>query len=94
MVAAEPSPEIEEIVKSAIVESLGEKFLAPSPITPGGEDFHFYKQAVSRIQSTMVGLGTDLSPGLHQPQMQFNLDALQNGVKILAISTVKIVGKD
>jgi len=38
----------------------------------------------------MIGLGTDLQPGLHHPHMNFNLDALQNGVKILAMTTIKL----
>ncbi|MEH7502576.1 hypothetical protein V7152_11240 [Neobacillus drentensis] len=31
----------------------------------------------------MLGLGCDLSPGLHHPQMNFNLEALRYGSKIL-----------
>ncbi len=91
MVAAEASPLMEEIVEEAIVEVLGEEGLVPPPVTPGGEDFHFYKETSPQLQATMVGLGTDLSPGLHHPNMSFNLDALLNGVKILSIVLTKIV---
>ncbi|MBE4909259.1 M20 peptidase aminoacylase family protein [Bacillus luteolus] len=91
MVAAEPSPEIEEVVKEAIVEAIGEEGLVPAPVTPGGEDFHFYKQTYPNLQATMVGLGTGLSPGLHHPNMSFNLNALLNGVKILSLSLVKVM---
>ncbi|KAB7706706.1 amidohydrolase [Bacillus aerolatus] len=94
MVAAEPSPEMEELVKAAIVEALGEDALAAPPVTPGGEDFHFYKSSFPHIQATMVGLGTDLQPGLHHPNMSFNLDSLQNGVKVLAISTLKLLQQE
>ena len=31
----------------------------------------------------MLGLGCDLQPGLHHPKMNFNKDALINGVNIL-----------
>lgn len=93
MVAAEVSVEIEEIVKAAIVEALGEEGLVPAPVTPGGEDFHFYKETYPHIQSTMVGLGTGLAPGLHHPNMSFNLDALLNGVKILSMAILKIGSK-
>jgi amidohydrolase len=90
MVAAEASSQLEKIVEVAIVEALGEDGLVPPPVTPGGEDFHFYKQTYPHIQSTMVGLGTGLAPGLHHPNMSFNLDALLNGVKILSLAVLKI----
>lgn len=90
MVAAEASGELEEIVKEAIVDALGEEGLVPAPITPGGEDFHFYKTTYPKMQATMVGLGTGLAPGLHHPNMSFNLDALLNGVKILSMAISKI----
>ncbi|WHY83938.1 M20 peptidase aminoacylase family protein [Neobacillus novalis] len=91
MVAAKASPKIEEIVKEAIVEALGEDALVPAPNTPGGEDFHFYKMNYPKLQSTMVGLGTGLSPGLHHPDMSFNIDALINGVKILSLALIKVL---
>ncbi|CAG9606929.1 M20 peptidase aminoacylase family protein [Pseudoneobacillus rhizosphaerae] len=90
MVAAEASSELERIVEVAIVEALGEDGLVPPPVTPGGEDFHFYKQTYPHIQSTMVGLGTGLAPGLHHPNMSFNLDALLNGVRILSLAILQI----
>jgi amidohydrolase len=94
MVAAEPNKEIEELVKAAIIEALGEDALAAPAVTPGGEDFHFYKNCFPHIKATMIGLGTDLSPGLHHPNMNFNLDALQNGVKILTISILKLLKQE
>jgi amidohydrolase len=90
LVAAEASPELEEVVKESIVEALGEKGLVPAPKTPGGEDFHFYKNSYPNIQATMIGLGTGLSPGLHHPNMSFHLDALLNGVKVLSLALTKI----
>ncbi|RTR35195.1 amidohydrolase [Robertmurraya yapensis] len=90
MVAAESSPYFEGIVREAIVEALGEAGLAKVPVTPGGEDFHFYKEYFPNLEATMVGLGTDLSPGLHHPKMNFNPDALLNGVKILSHALVKV----
>ncbi|NHM31301.1 M20 peptidase aminoacylase family protein [Neobacillus terrae] len=92
MVAAEASIEFEEIVKEAIIDVLGEEALVPPPVTPGGEDFHFYKTMYPDIQATMVGLGTGLTPGLHHPNMSFNLDSLLNGTKILSMAIVKVVG--
>lgn len=89
MVAAEFSPAFENLVGQAIVEALGESGLVASPVTPGGEDFHFYKATYPHLQATVVGLGTGLSPGLHHPEMSFDLDALLNGVKILSVALIK-----
>jgi len=91
MIAAEPSPQIEELVGEAIIEALGNDALTAPVITPGGEDFHYYKKYFPNIKATMIGLGTDLQPGLHHPNMNFNLDALQNGVIILSITALKLL---
>lgn len=93
MVAAEACPEFERIVEEAIVEALGEQGLVPPPVTPGGEDFHFYKKSYPNLKSTMVGLGTGLEPGLHHPNMSFEHDSLLNGVKILSLAIEKVMGK-
>lgn len=93
MVAAEASPDFEMVVAEAITEVLGAEGLAPAPITPGGEDFHYYKATYPNLQATMVGLGTGLSPGLHHPNMTFNLDALLNGIKILSLVIAKTASK-
>lgn len=85
MVAAEASPKFEAEVGEAIRAVLGDKGLVPPPVTPGGEDFHFYKSHYPSLEATMVGLGTDLAPGLHHPDMHLNLDALLSGIKILSL---------
>ncbi len=87
--AAVPNPLMEQLVGSAITELFGSEALSAPPVTPGGEDFHFYPTRKPHVKATMVGLGTGLAPGLHHPLMQFNLDALANGVAILAASVVK-----
>ncbi|MES9683959.1 M20/M25/M40 family metallo-hydrolase [Gottfriedia acidiceleris] len=91
MVAAEKSHVMEEVVKEAIVEAIGDECLAPAVITPGGEDFHFYKTKFPHLQTTMIGLGTVLKPGLHHPNMSFNLDSLSNDVKILSTAMIKML---
>ncbi|MDN4073060.1 hypothetical protein [Fictibacillus terranigra] len=53
---------------------LGVRTLVHPPVTPGGEDFHFYTIERPNIQATMVGLGTGLEPGLHHPKMKSNLE--------------------
>ena len=67
--------------KKAIEAVLG-KAMDPI-ITPGGEDFHYYS-TMGNIKTAYIGLGADLEPGLHHPQMKFNLDALLHGTQIIA----------
>jgi len=71
------------IAESAIASILGKENVVPTCISHGGEDFHYYTTENPRIMGTMIGLGCDLSPGLHHPQMKFNPDALIYGAKIL-----------
>jgi len=73
-----------EMMANAIRETVGESFLAPSIVTPGGEDFHYYTLKRPTVKATMLGLGCNLSPGLHHPNMTFNHDSIQTGIEILA----------
>lgn len=72
-----------KLAEAAISTVLGEENVFPTCISYGGEDFHFYTSKNPTISATMIGLGCDLSPGLHHPQMKFNLEALIYGAKIL-----------
>ncbi|WP_088044069.1 M20 peptidase aminoacylase family protein [Bacillus sp. EAC] len=69
--------------EAAITTIIGEENLMPHCISQGGEDFHFYTNKYPSIAATMIGLGCDLTPGLHHPHMRFNLEALIYGAKIL-----------
>lgn len=91
MPAATPNKMMEEIVAQSIEEVLGKDKIVAPPVTPGGEDFHFYPKYKDGLNATMIGLGTDLQPGLHHPEMTFNLNSLLNGIKIMAISTVNLM---
>ncbi len=71
------------VAKKAIVEILGQENCISECTSQGAEDFHYYTQQNPGIAATMIGLGSDLSPGLHHPKMNFNLDALIYGTKIL-----------
>ncbi|KAF0816134.1 MULTISPECIES: M20 peptidase aminoacylase family protein [unclassified Cytobacillus] len=82
--AAEVSNEALEMAEQAIVNCLGEEKLVAPLITPGGDDFHFYTIKKPHLKATMVGLGCDLKPGLHHPNMTFNRDSLLNGINILS----------
>ncbi|MFV9511233.1 M20 peptidase aminoacylase family protein [Tepidibacillus sp. LV47] len=86
--AAEVNQEAKQIMEKAIKETLNEENLVPGIVTPGGEDFHFYTLQRPSIKATMLGLGSDLQPGLHHPKMTFNHMALVSGAEILARAIV------
>lgn len=81
--AAKVDDEAIEIMSKAIKKALGNKNIDVPLVTPGGDDFHFYTIKKPSLKATMVGLGCDLQPGLHHPDMTFNKEALMNGVEIL-----------
>ncbi|MFC4319923.1 M20 peptidase aminoacylase family protein [Litchfieldia salsa] len=83
LVAAETNEKAEELLAEAIIDVLGADQLAKPIVTTGGDDFHFYTVKHPSIKATMLGLGCDLAPGLHHPQMSFNKDAIFNGIDIL-----------
>lgn len=82
IVAAESSEGAQEVAAKAIENVLGLERLAEPVITPGGDDFHYYKVNVPHLKATMIGLGCDLQPGLHHPHMYFEIESLFNGINI------------
>ncbi|MDI4649905.1 amidohydrolase [Cohnella hashimotonis] len=88
--AARPDPYLEALVGAVVSDLLGDEAHAEPPVSPGGEDFHFYALHKPELHATMIGLGCDLLPGLHHPGMQFNLDALEVGAAVLALSAVRL----
>ena len=87
--AAEVDETAVDIMAQAITETVGESFLVPPIVTPGGEDFHFYTLKRPSVKATMLGLGCDLSPGLHHPNMTFNQDSILTGIEILARAVIE-----
>lgn len=85
----------EDYVPAAIIHEEAEQYMTkaiehvtkaeatPRIITPGADDFHFYTIERPHLKATMLALGADVSPGLHDPQMTFNHDAIQLGIDIL-----------
>lgn len=78
------------LAKDVIVNHFGEAGLMPSEITAGGEDFQVYAYTKPNIKAIYLGLGCDLTPGLHDPNMCFDQSALQDGVDILTEMITKI----
>ncbi|SFC18141.1 amidohydrolase [Bacillus sp. OV322] len=82
IVAAESSQTAQNIADKAIQHILGPEKTAPPVVTPGGDDFHFYKVKMPELEATMIGLGCNLQPGLHHPDMHFEIDSLFTGIHI------------
>lgn len=87
--AASIHPEAERIMSKAIIQTLGEEGLVPGMLTTGGEDFHHYTFHKPDLKATMLGLGCDLRPGLHHPNMTFQTEAIFTGIEILANAVMR-----
>lgn len=81
--AAIPSKPAMDTVSRAITVVLGADGLVEPAPTQGGDDFHFYAYDGVAKESTMLGLGCDLTPGLHVPGMTFDRSAMFDGAKIM-----------
>jgi amidohydrolase len=88
---AEYHPEIIALAREAIRAVLGEQGLLDPIVTPGGEDFHNFVKAKPKLKAGYVGLGCNLSPGLHDPTMKFDRSALIHGTNILLHMTRKLL---
>ncbi|WLR51675.1 M20 peptidase aminoacylase family protein [Bacillus tianshenii] len=82
--AAVIDSEAQQVMAEAVEDTIGKDRLMPPIVTAGGEDFHFYTLKRPSLKAVMLGLGCDLKPGLHHPNMTFNEEALSTGVEILA----------
>lgn len=80
--AAVINEDAEKLMKEGIEKATGKEAL-PRIITPGADDFHFYTIERPHLKATMLGLGADVTPGLHDPYMEFNHDAIQIGIDVL-----------
>ncbi|MCS0787519.1 M20 peptidase aminoacylase family protein [Cytobacillus firmus] len=92
--AAEVNEEAQYFLEKAIVDVLGAGRLREPIVTSGGEDFHFYTLKKPNIKASMLGLGCDLKPGLHHPDMTFNREAIYSGMEILAKAVMATFEKE
>ncbi|MBM7610653.1 amidohydrolase [Lysinibacillus composti] len=90
---ADVSKEATEIATSAIIEALGDQSLEKPISTPGSDDFHYYTVLRPNLKATMIGIGADLEPGLHHPNMTFNKEALIIGANVLTATLRKAAQK-
>ena len=92
MPAAEIDDEMTSLIADAITGVLGEEALMPVRATPGSEDFFHYPVQRPQVKAGFWGLGTGLVPGLHHPDMRFDLNALPAGVEIFKACVNKVLG--
>ncbi|MBT0728234.1 amidohydrolase [Rosenbergiella australiborealis] len=82
-----------DIIRQAIISQLGEQALLPAKATPGSEDFFHYLRLCPQIKGGFWGLGANLTPGLHHPDMHFDRDALAIGVRIFKSCIQQVLGE-
>jgi amidohydrolase len=90
--AAEVSEPAVACARRAITQVLGEAGLADPLASPGGDDFHYYLKHKPALKATYIGLGCDLVPGLHHPDLHFRLEALPRGTRIYLNLVEQILG--
>lgn len=78
--AANHDPELTALAQRAMEGVV--KRIVPRIDTSGGEDFHYFS-AEGGFRTAYIGLGADLTPGLHHPDMRFDPAALPDGIAIL-----------
>lgn len=93
IVAAQVDTLAKSIMQQAIIDVAGKENCAPEVITPGGEDFHFYTYSKPQLQTTMLGLGCGVTPGLHHPKMTFNQNRLTTGAQIVTRALILAVNQ-
>lgn len=81
--AAIPSQKAIANMSSAITDVLGPAGLIDALDTPGGDDFHFYAYDGIADETTMLGLGCNLNPGLHIPGMTFERESILDGARMM-----------
>lgn len=80
------------IIAESIKDVLGDDGLKAPIYTPGGEDFFNYPREKEAIKAGFWGLGVDLLPGLHHPDMHFDIAAIATGVDISKACIRRILG--
>ena len=89
--AAEADPWLQAVTCEAIVEELGPEGLIPAASITVGEDFNFFKEQLPQLKTASLGIGCDLVPRLHDPDMCFDHGALAPAIKVLTRLTHKLL---
>lgn len=80
-----------KIANESIIDVLGNEGSLGVKDTTGGDDFTIYAYSKPELKATFLGLGCNLYPGLHDPNMNFDKAALVDGISILASMVQKIL---
>ncbi|MEB4613480.1 amidohydrolase, partial [Leucobacter sp. M11] len=81
--AAVIGPEAEALLARSIAQVAGPDALAPRSITSGSDDFHCYTLRDPALPAAMLGIGADVSPGLHDPAMRYDRSRLDPAAAVL-----------
>ena len=92
MPAAIIDAEATAIISQAICETFGEAGLTTAKSTPGSEDFFHYLRLRPAVKGGFWGLGCNLLPGLHHPEMHFDRTALADGVRVFKSCVRQLLG--
>lgn len=92
MPAAIIDDEATDVVSRAIRSVTGDAGLTTPKSTPGSEDFFHYLRLRPQVKGGFWGLGANLTPGLHHPEMHFDRDALALGVKVFKACVQDVLG--
>ncbi|EKZ5286512.1 M20 peptidase aminoacylase family protein [Klebsiella aerogenes] len=92
MPAAIIDEDVTAIVSQAIRETFGEAGLTAAKSTPGSEDFFHYLRLRPEVKGGFWGLGCNLQPGLHHPEMHFDRAALADGVRVFKSCVRQLLG--
>lgn len=89
--AAEADTDLLPLVQETIVAVLGQKVLLPVKAITVGEDFNFFKQERPHLKTVDMGIGCNLTPGLHDPAMTYDRYALEGAVKVLRELVMRVL---
>lgn len=83
---------IKAMLHEVAAEVVGDDNVHPPFTTSGGEDFFHYLLKYPHIKGGFVGLGVGAEPGMHHPDMHFDVKYLENGVLIHQKAIERILG--
>ncbi|WP_342528843.1 amidohydrolase [Chryseomicrobium sp. FSL W7-1435] len=81
---AEVSTEAAELARQGIADVIDEADLEPEIHTSGSDDFHVYTIRRPDVKAAMIGVGANMTHGLHHPEMAFDTTILPQAAKVLA----------
>lgn len=81
--AAEADSSLLALTQEVIIDELGNDGLIPTANITVGEDFNFFKQKRPLLKTVSLGIGCNLQPGLHDRNMHFEHEALENAIVVL-----------